>query len=882
MNTSTPQPPRWATRLLHWFCSPHRLEEMDGDLDELFQQRLATVGVREARWRYIRDVLSLLQPSLLTRQATDYSTPATTTMLRNYLMIAFRSLWKNRVYSAISTVGLATGLTVTLLIVLYVAHEYSFDRFHTQGDHIVKVELSHTDGDRSYTIPWMSYRFGEAVKNACPEVADVARIRNEQSSSVPVQSDNQHHFFEADFRFADAGFVRLFSFSFVAGDPKTALTRPATVLLTERMARKYFGNADPIGRTIQYDKKYSFEVVGVVKDPPPNSSIHFDFLAQIDASRAIDKARYTEFGFGSAKEITEQLESVGADGSYHTYFLLHPAASLTNVLAKIPTVLTPKQRLKDTNDHFKLYPLFDVHFTVDQPAAKARATIFAVVALFVLALALINYVNLATARATNRAKEVSVRKVAGAGRSSLMAQFYVESTVQIVLAFVLAMVLFALLLPLFADIMQLQFDVSFLQTRFFVIPAVFFFGCCVLLSGGYPALVLAYFPVVFGLKSRSGSRQSTGRVRAGLTVFQFVVSIALIIGSMLMKQQLDLFLNKDIGVNRDRVLTIPLNREEGLATHFKAIRQDISQLPGVERVTASSLVMYDNYMNGWELIRKDVLRKVSVNTFVVDDQFIATMQLAWAIPPPDGIPHGEQLIINETAARQLGINAKNYRQTLDIGNGMTKELVGVVKDFNYSALHRAIGPMAFFVTHDTTAQNYLYVKLARNAPAAQTLAGLNQVYDRYKKERPFDYAYLDNTYRKLYQYEISTGRIILAFTLFAILISCLGLFGLATFTAEQRTKEIGVRKVLGASVASIVALLGGDFLRLVLVAILIASPLAWWAMHHWLADFAYKITIEWWVFALAGVLAVGIALLTVSFQSIRAALMNPVKSLRSE
>ncbi|WP_373331532.1 ABC transporter permease [Salmonirosea aquatica] len=802
-------------------------------------------------------------------------------MLFNYFKIAWRHLYQNRLLNFIGIGGLATGLAVTLLIVLYIAHEYSYDRFHRNADRIVKVELKHTDTTTTYSIPWMSYRFGEAVKNASPEVESFARFSSGGTRSMTVQSDEGHQFYETNFAFADTGFVRMFDFPFVAGDPATALSRPATLLLTERMARKYFGSANPLGRTIEYtsrdNTKFLFEVTGVLRDPPPNSTIQFGFLAQLDAVRAIDREEYGE-GFDKIKD------EVGAGGRYDTYLLLRAGASAKKVAAHIPALLTTPKEGLDPNDNYYLYPLADMHLEVGLAYSKNRMALFGVLAVFVLVLALINFVNLATARSVNRAKEVSVRKVVGATRKSLIAQFYTDSSLQVVLAFCLAGLLFVLFQPFFYDILQLSFDPAFLCNAFFLMPTLLLFLICILLSGGYPALLLSGFSPIFGLKGKANPSQGTAQLRAGLTVFQFVVSVTLIIGAIVVKLQLNLFLNKDVGISRSRVVTVPLNREEGMDKHYAAIRREISQLPGVEKVTASSLVMYDHYMNSWNIKRLDQPKEVSVNTFAVDEEFIPTLQIKWLVPPrpTKGLSTSGQIVINERAARELGLNARNYQQTLDLGDGTRKEVVGIMKDFNYMSLERDIKPMAMYIGSDTTFRDYLYVKLTRNAPIEKTMAGMGHVYDRYKTEHPFEYAFLEEVYQRLYEIQGNTSRMIVALTGLAIFIACLGLFGLATFTAEQRTKEIGVRKVLGASVASIVTLLSKDFLKLVLIAIVIASPIAWWITGKWLEEFAYRVDVAWWVFILAGTLALGIALLTVSFQSVRAALTNPARSLRSE
>ena len=803
-------------------------------------------------------------------------------MLRNYLKIAFRNLWHNRLFSFINIAGLATGLAVTLLIVLYVAHEYSFDRFHEHADRIVKVEFKHQEGDQTFTVPWMSYRFAEAVQQASPEVENYARIKVGSYSTKQVMSDVQHKNYESGFGFADNRFFEVFSFPLLKGDRRTVLSRPHTVVLTERMTKKYFGNADPIGKTITYDKKHLFEVVGVVADPPLNSSIQFDFLADLESQRAMDRAMYSSFM--DEKQANEQLESVGATGSFDTYFLLKNANAAANVARKIPSLLSEKAKIKSKYDNYYLYALPNYHFDTSYKSVQKTVNTFGIIAVLILSLALINYVSLTTARATIRAKEVSVRKVVGAARKSLIVQFYLESTLYVTLAFGLALVFFSLLKPFFYNTLQLKIDTSFVSTPYFWVPAIGFYFVSILFSGSYPALLLSNFTPISILKGKLGMGKGTVTLRQSLTVFQFTISIALIIGSILIKKQLDLFLRQNVGLEREQIVGIRLDSETGIDKHYSSLRANLSQISGVEAVTASSLPIYGGYMNGLNLKTLHSTKVVSTNSFPVDKEFIKTMRVQWAIAPTqkDALSSGGSIIINETAAKELGINAKNYQQPIDIGSGTPKNLVGVVKDFPFTSLHQQIRPMAFFIGKNDSFYEYIYVKLEKNANVQEKLAVMKHVYDSYKVDRPFDYYFLDEAYQKLYDYEISTGKIIFAFTGLAILIACLGLFGLTAFTAERRTKEIGIRKVLGASVASIVGLLSGEFLKLVLIGVVLASPIAYYFLTSWLQGFAYRIEITWWHFAISALLTLFIALLTISYQSIKAALMNPVKSLKSE
>ncbi|TAF31746.1 MAG: ABC transporter permease [Cytophagales bacterium] len=798
-------------------------------------------------------------------------------MIRNYLKIALRNLVKNKVYSFVNIGGLALGLAVTLLIALYVVHEYSYDRFHEKADRIVKVELSTKEGESVFAVPKMSYRFGEALQRATPEVENFARIQTNNYATKPISSDAAHKFDESGFGFTDNRFFQVFSFKFIKGNAQTALTRPETIVLTERMAKKYFGDTDPIGKILTYDQKYLFEVVAVIADPPVNSTVQFNFLAQLDTQRAIDRASYLTFM--DEKTTNATLESVGASGGFDTYLLLKNKTMAAAVARKIPTILS---EFFNSKDIYVLYPLIDYHFAASLPKYQQTIDIFGIIAGLILALALINYVNLTTARATTRAREVAIRKVAGSDKKALVWQFYLESLLYVSLAFGLAFVLFNVLKPIFYETLQLQIDSSFTSSSYFLGAAVALFVISVLLSGGYPAWMLAGFSPAQILKSKASAKNSL--LRQSLTVFQFTIAMVLIVGSILIKNQLDLFLSQNMGFERQRVIGIRLDEEAGAKQNCESLKNNLSQIAGVESVTGSSFPIYGNYMNGWRLSRLKDKRTVDVNSFPVDQEFIKTMRVEWAIPPLKSVDFSvpDKIIINEAAAKVLGINAKNYQQPLGLGDGNIKQLVGVVKDFPYQSLTQKIRPMAFSVSKASRFHEYLYVKLNKKADIEVKLSEIKGVYNQYKIEKPFDYYFLDEAYQKLYSQEINTGKLIFAFTGFAILIACLGLFGLATFTTESRTKEIGIRKVLGASVAGITGLLSKDFLKLVLVAIVIGSPVAYYLMDKWLADFAYRIDISAWVFVAAGALAIGVALLTVGFQAIKAALMNPVQSLKTE
>ncbi|WP_169739235.1 ABC transporter permease [Dyadobacter crusticola] len=800
-------------------------------------------------------------------------------MLFHYFKIAFRSLRKRAGMSLVNMGGLAIGLVTSLFIVLFVANEYSFDRFHEHGDRIVKVEFDHTDAEASYSVPWMSYGFGQKVKEQCAEVEDFGRITDVTFYSKLVASDEAHRYYESNFVAADPGFLRLFSFKLIKGDRRTALTQPGTVILTESTARKYFGEADPLGKTITYDKSAVYQVVGVMEDLPANSSIQFDFLADLQTHRANELREMA--GYLDKKTLKTQTTSIGAVGSYNTYFLIKNNASAKAVEAKIPLLLSESLKIRDKKDSYHLYTLHGLHFGLIDLSARQTTVIFSVIGLLILALALVNYVNLTTAYSSTRSGEVSVRKVVGGARSSLIFQFYLESFLSVTIAFLAAILLLFFSFQTVHTALSIEVDIDFLKSLWFVVPVLAFYLLSIVLAGSYPALLLSGFSPGDALRGNLVILGNAARARNFLTVFQFTISIVLIISSILIFKQMQFFKKKDLGIARDQIVTVFLDHQDGMSKHYKAIRSEVERLSGVDAVTSSSLLMYHPYGNSFEIKQANSDKKITVNSFRVDESFVSTMQISWAAGPRKDAPTNG-LVLNESAARELGLHAADFRQTLDLGQGVRKDVVGIVKDFHFTSLRQKVKPMALMLGSDTLFNDYMYIKINKSADMKTTLAGVEQVYNRFKTNRPFEYTFLDDTYGKMYETEVLTGHVVYWITMVSVLIACLGLFGLTTFAAQQRRKEIGIRKVLGATVLNIVIMLSKDFVKLVVLSFLLASPLAHYAMEKWLGDFAYRIPVSPWVFVFAGAGALLLALITISFQGVKAAIANPVKSLKSD
>ena len=861
---------------------------MQGDLHEEFTYQVQRIGERRARWRYWWDVLGFLKPRAggpfaLRRKPSEYpSTPfLTVAMIRNYLKIALRNLANHKVYSVINIGGLALGIAVSLLILLFVVHERTYDRFHAHANQIFRVYNRMRFGEQDIQTDRLSARFGPAVQEANAGVLDVVRIGSTQGRVV-IKTSPDRKFFEDKFIMADPSFLRIFSFPLLDGSVATALTQPMTVLLTERMAERYFGREDPVGKTITFNNKLLFAVTGVLKNPPSNSTIQFDFVASLKSHPAVERLRE---GFIKDDDVALNSQYI-QPGNFQTYFLLRSPTDTASIRRTLPALIKASGASTNGNTYI-IDPLTSVHLGMNfgDTANSRYITIFLCIAFLTLLLALINYMSLTTARATQRAREVGVRKVMGAARRELAGQFYSESILTVVIAFGLAIGLMQILRPLFYRLLQLNIDSSFVYSPMFGLATVALLTGCVLIGGSYPALLLSSFNPANVLKGHLAPGKGGPTVRRAFTVVQFSVSIGLIGCSLLIYQQVRHLQNRKLGLYKDRVMVVPL--DASLTAHYSPFKHDLRQVPGVERVAAASSILYKEggsiYFTQSPATQKDI----SIHVLSVDDQFAETLQIPWKNKPtPTQLASPNTVVLNEIAVRKMGFTNQPLGQKVTFGSDKS-EVVGVMRNFYFTDINDSNEPLALFVAKDTASTmasngGSLYIRIQPGADLSQTVSRIEKRYQQLNAEKPFEYYFLDQTFNTIYKSEARLATLFGTFTVFALFIACLGLFGLAAFMAEQRTKEIGVRKVLGASAASLVKLLSLDFLKLISIAVIIATPVAWYAMNRWLQDFSYRISIAWWVFALAGGLALGIALLTISFQSVKAALANPVKSLRSE
>lgn len=810
-------------------------------------------------------------------------------MIRNYLTIAWRNLKRNVAFSAINIVGLSIGMATCLLISLFVIDELSYDRFHANADRIYRVVFRGTLNGESIREANVMAPVAPTLQATFPDVQAAVRLRTIGS---PRLTYGDKSFREDQFAYADSTLFRVFTLPLLKGDPKTALTQPNTVVLTTKTARRFFGDDDPMGKVLTMDNgRTAFTVTGVMENMPTNSHFHLDLFASMASFPEANNTNWLQSNFYTYVLLPERYDHRQLEAKLRPVVETHMLPPLEKVL----NVTRAELNRKGTNLGLYLQPLTDIHLHSDlkpetdfEPGGDVRYVyLFGAIALFMLLLACINFMNLSTAGASKRAKEVGVRKVLGSERSTLMGQFLSESALFTGLSLVLALGLVALALPLFNTLSGKTLSLEQLQTPSVLLGLAGFSGIVSLMAGSYPAFYLSSFrpiAVLKGLRVQSGR----GTLRSGLVVFQFLVSISLIIATTVVYRQLRYIQNIKLGYDKEQVLV--LEGTGALGKNEEVLRQRLTQDSRIVNASISGFLPNDRYNRGMIAMQPDRsdAQMIRMVYFGVDRHYIPTlgMKLIAGRNFSANFPSDSSaVIINETAARHFGWADNPLGHTLtnpampQTGDRTrTFRVVGVVNDFHYRSLHERIAPTVMVLSDNVGS---IIVK-TKTDDMPGLLASLKQQWASFKTEEPFKYSFLDESYEAMYRAEQRTSRILNIFAVLTVFVACLGLFGLATFTAEQRTKEIGVRKVLGASVPSIVGLLSREFLKPVLIAFAIAAPLAWWGMRYWLQSFAYKVAVEWWVFVVAGLITVGIALLTVSYQSIKAALLNPVKSLRAE
>jgi putative ABC transport system permease protein len=787
-------------------------------------------------------------------------------MIKNYFKTAWRNLLHNKTFSLINIFGLALGMTCSLVIMLWLKDEMNMDRFHANDKRLYRVmENQYYSGNIS-TFDATPGILAENIVKDIPDIQMASQILWEEEILFTVGDK----FDKEKGRFVEKDFPRMFSFKLVKGDPATVLARPDAVVISQKLADKYFKGEDPIGKMIRVDNKDNVMVTGILAEIPQSSSLKFDFL----------------MSFEQWRKNNSWAKEWGNNGP-RCAVLLKPNVSLASVNSKIKNYIKTKN--KDSNVELFLQNYGESYLYSDWDNGKQNGgrieyvRIFAAVAIMILIIACINFMNLATARSLRRAREIGVRKVVGAGRGQLISQFIGESLFVSLIAVCLALIIVALLLPSFNTLTDKRLSIDLSNPTFLLI----ILGLTLvtgIISGSYPALFMSSLKPISVLKGVLKFKPGATYFRKFLVVCQFTLSIGLILGMIVIYRQINYIHNKNLGFAKEDLLYMPLEGE--LAKTYPTFRQELLKQPGIKGVTSaqSSPLEVGSSTQGVRWPGKDTTKLILFSSNPITYDYIKTMGIQLVegrdFSPDYGLDSMNYLV-NEAAARKIGYKEPVGKELTMWGDKGT--IIGLMKDYHHNALHVPIEPLILRL-HKKSWGDYWGNVIIRTekGKTKEAIASMEKLYKQFNPGFPFKYYFTDDEIAKNYKSEYTISKLSKYFAFLAIFISCLGLFGLVTFTAEQKTKEIGIRKVLGATVTGIVRMLSKEFLALVLIASVIAFPAAWWLLHKWLNDFAYRVDIGWWIFPLAGIIAMLIALLTISFQSIKAAIANPVKSLRTE
>jgi putative ABC transport system permease protein len=786
-------------------------------------------------------------------------------MLKNYLLIAIRNIFRNKLFSTVNILGLALGIGSALLIFLWVNDELQVDHFHTNVDRLYRImeNQKYTDG-RMYTFAATPGPMAPFIKEKFPEIEKATRFTWEVNHLFQL---DEKSFFETG-RYVDQDFLAMFSFPFIAGDPASALRDKSSIVITEKMAKKYFGNSDAIGKDFLLNTKNSFKVTGVMKDPPKNSTIQFDYLLPF------------QFFFDENKNWLDQW----GNNNIRTFIMLRADANPADFENKIKHEI--KEHNEDSNVELFLQPSKDAYLYGDFEDGKQsggrieHVRIFFVVAVLVLVIACINFMNLSTAQATKRAKEVGLRKVIGAAPGQLFRQFMGESFLTVCLSAAIAVLLALLLLPKLNALTSKELSLTVIDsTTMLIFGSIILFTAFV--AGSYPALFISEFKPVEVLKGQMKSGSRAGFFRKVLVVVQFSLSIFLIISTVVVFRQMDFMENRDIGFDRENVFHMWM--EGDIRPKYETFRQRLSSEPGIESVTATSQLPIDigNSTMGLQWEGKDPDAQILFSNIDVDYEFIQSMKMQMVEGRPFDRARATDTtayIVNETAAEKFGFKDGTADQDLTMWDRKGK-IVGVVKDFNFGSLHSAVEPLVIRMSMNNV---YLVLVRAKENETEAALRSAEKLWKEYAPGYPFRYSFLNQEWEGFYKAEAQRGQVFNTLAILSIFISCLGLFGLSAFSAERRTKELGIRKALGASTQGLVRLMGREFTMLVLIAACIGCPLGWYAMNLWLSNYAYHVDVGVLTLIIAAAICLMVSLVTISYHSIKVAASDPVKSLRYE
>jgi putative ABC transport system permease protein len=864
-------PPKYFHRFFRWFCHPKLRDHIEGDLLECYNEQEKEFGKRKADLKFIIDVLLLVRPGII-KPAYGYRNLNSYGMYKNYFVIAWRNLLRNKGYSFINIGGLALAMACSTAIILYVENELNFDRFHHDSEQVYRVvkDFVNEDGTKipdATTPPALA----RALREELPEVENSTRFVQNRGRLYLLQYHEQR-FYETRLLRVDNRFFEVFDFPFLSGNKHSALKEIHSVILTETTAKKYFGSEDPINKVIQMNLNggTDFIVSGVLKDVPQNSHFTFDLIIPFESRTDPD----TNWEFNG----------------FYTYVRLRSGSSPDVFESNVKSVF--KKHKPISTDQYHIQPLEDIHLysklklELSENGDSLNVKIMIAIGLFVILIASINYINLVTAQSSKRAKEIGVRKISGANKGLLMQQLLTESVLTALLSLVISIVLTLFFLPLIKPIISSDLS-SLLYSSKYVRLLPWFAMAIGIAAGLYPAFYLSGFEPLKGLKGSLLNSPEGARFRQGLVVFQFVISSSMVIGALVIIQQLDFMKKKNLGFDKDNILLLP-NVRGGIGSPVSdpaPMIEELKRIPGITHIArADGVLGFNNSTNGVGTKNND--NHIALNFIRSDYEFLPTLQ----IKVREGRNFSEQfksdssaIILNEKAIEQLGLKKPYIGQSLawDDEEGKTHDvvLIGIVENFHFNTLRETIKPFGFILEVGNGSTFFLKMN---SLHVDQTIASVEKIWIKHNPEKPFEYSFQDERFAKLHLAEVRFQNLFSMFTVLAILITCLGIFGLITYLAGSKTKEIGIRKVLGSSVNAIVILLSKDFLKMTMISFVISFPLSYYLMDSWLQSFAYRSAIGWSVFVITVVASLCIVSFTVSFQAIKAALANPVNSLRSE
>ncbi|MEJ0033663.1 MAG: ABC transporter permease [Bacteroidota bacterium] len=862
------QPPKSLLRFFRWFCNPAYAEDIEGDLREMFDREVNARGVTTARVKFSMHVLRLFRPGII-RKVNIQSHNSPSPMFRNYVIASIRSLMRNKGFSALNIAGLAVGLATFSLISFYVYYELSFDKYHANADRIFRiVEDLKTENEMLYQAA-SSPPMGPHFQKDYPEVEKYVRFQN--WSLLAQRGDISSY--EKDSYITDSTVFDVFSWKLLKGDKRTALVEPNSIVLTETMAKKYFGDEDPLGQSIKMDYG-NYKITGVMEDVPENSHFRFSNLISFstwskDNKRAEDGAWFWN--------------------GFDTYLLLRDAKSVETLRTKMPDFL--KRNIEKGGMNYvdlPLQPLASIYMAPQRSweggtrGSMSNVYILSTIALFILLIACFNYINLTTARASRRLKEVGLRKTLGAVKQMLITQFLGESIIITFVSFVLAVILAWIALPAFRTLVESPLSLSILPQPWVIAGVAILLVLVVgLLAGAYPAFIISRFEPLQIFRPASMGMFGHNNLRKFLVGVQFIITITLVAGTMLVYDQLDVVRNQDLGFDKEGMLVVPTNGDTAIVNYLESVKNELKTVPGVVNITGSAQVPGQSANNNYtEIEMQDgKMSPTNINHNYVDYDFLTTYKIQLIagrdfrrdVKADDTTAY----LINEAAVKDFGWTPEQA-----LGKRINKQgrIIGVYKDFNYQSLHTAVQPMLMPLTRYVSR---LSIRIdSKDLPA--TIARVEQKWHSLIPYLPFDYSFLDVDFDRQYKADQQLGKVAGVFTGLAIFIGCLGLLGLTSFVVERRTKEIGIRKVLGASVGGVVVLITNEFVWLIVAALVVATPLTWYLIARWEENFTLQATINPLRFVIAGIAVLLFAWITIGFLSFRAANANPTKALRTE